>query len=37
MLVTLIGFMGSGKSTVGRIVADALGCPFMDLDALVEK
>ncbi len=27
--------MGSGKSTVGRIVADALGCPFADLDELV--
>ena len=37
MLVTLTGFMGSGKSTVGRIVADALGCPFFDLDELVEK
>jgi len=29
--------MGSGKSTVGRMVADALGCPFMDLDSLIEK
>ena len=29
--------MGSGKSTVGRIVADALGCLFLDLDTLVEK
>jgi shikimate kinase len=37
MLITLTGFMGSGKSTVGRIVADALGCPFFDLDELVEK
>jgi shikimate kinase len=27
--------MGSGKTTVGRIVADALGCPFADLDELV--
>jgi len=37
MLVALTGFMGSGKSTVGRIVADALGCPFMDLDQIIEK
>ena len=37
MLITLTGFMGSGKTTVGRIVADALGCPFFDLDELVEK
>lgn len=29
--------MGSGKSTVGAIVADALGCPFLDLDLIVEK
>ena len=27
--------MGSGKTTVGRIVADALGCPFLDLDDVV--
>lgn len=37
MLITLTGMPGSGKTTVGRIVADALGCPFMDLDALIEK
>ena len=29
--------MGSGKSTVGHIVADALGCPFMDLDEVIVK
>ena len=29
----LTGFMGSGKSSVGRILADRLGCPFVDLDA----
>ena len=37
MLIVLTGFMGSGKSTVGRLVADALGCPFMDLDQLIVK
>ena len=37
MLVCLSGFMGSGKTTVGKIVADALGCPFLDLDDLVVK
>jgi shikimate kinase len=31
----LTGFMGSGKSSVGRILAERLGCPFVDLDALV--
>ncbi|MBQ3439883.1 MAG: shikimate kinase [Bacteroidales bacterium] len=35
MLITLTGFMGSGKTTVGRILADALGCPFLDLDELI--
>lgn len=29
--------MGSGKTTVGRILADALGCPFLDLDGIIEK
>lgn len=29
----LTGFMGSGKSTVGKIVAERLGCRFVDLDA----
>ena len=29
--------MGSGKTTVGSLVADALGCPFLDLDTLIEK
>ena len=29
--------MGSGKTTVGRIVADALLCPFLDLDELIVK
>jgi shikimate kinase len=29
----LTGFMGSGKSSVGRLLAVRLGCPFVDLDA----
>ncbi len=37
MLITLTGFMGGGKTTVGRILADALGCPFLDLDDLIVK
>ena len=37
MLVTLTGFMGSGKTTVGKVLADFLGCPFYDLDELVVK
>ena len=37
MMVTLTGFMGSGKTTVGKVLADFLGCPFYDLDDLVVK
>ncbi|MEM6326491.1 MAG: shikimate kinase [Bacteroidota bacterium] len=33
--VYLTGFMASGKSTVGPLVADALGYKFLDLDWLV--
>ena len=31
--IVLTGFMGSGKSSVGRVLADALGWPLIDLDA----
>ncbi len=34
--IALIGFMGSGKSTVGGILAAKLGYDFVDLDSLVE-
>lgn len=37
MLIALTGFMGSGKTSVGRLVADALGCPFLDLDDIIVK
>ena len=33
----LVGFMGSGKSTVGPILADQLGREFLDLDELIEE
>ena len=35
MMITLTGFMGSGKTTVGKVLADFLGCPFLDLDELI--
>ena len=34
--IFLVGFMGAGKSTVGRLVASRLGLPFADLDEMVE-
>jgi shikimate kinase len=33
----LIGFMGTGKSTVGRVAAQRLERPFVDLDTMVEQ
>lgn len=34
--VYLVGFMGSGKTTVGRRLAEILDVPFVDLDAAYE-
>jgi shikimate kinase len=34
--VYLVGFMGAGKSTVGRALATRLGIPFVDLDEAFE-
>lgn len=35
--IYLCGFMGCGKSTVGRILAKKLGAEFYDLDSYIEK
>jgi shikimate kinase len=32
----LVGFMGAGKSTVGRILAQRLGAEFVDVDERIE-
>ncbi len=36
-IVYLTGFMGSGKSTVGPILANTLGWDFYDLDRVIEE
>jgi thiamine-phosphate pyrophosphorylase len=35
--IYLVGFMGSGKTAVGRRVAERLQIPFVDLDAEIER
>jgi shikimate kinase len=35
--IYLVGFMGSGKSTVGRLLAGRLGWDFVDLDDEIER
>lgn len=34
--IVLTGFMGSGKSTVGPLIADRLGWSFIDVDDVIE-
>jgi shikimate kinase len=35
--IYLTGFMGCGKSTTGRFLAERLGAPFVDLDTEIER
>ncbi|MAW64832.1 MAG: shikimate kinase [Flavobacteriales bacterium] len=35
--IFLIGFMGCGKSTLGRKIANQMGWTFVDLDEYIEK
>lgn len=35
--IFLVGFMGAGKSTVGRILADKIGYGYYDADKFIEE
>ncbi len=35
--IILIGFMGSGKSTYGKLIANKLGYTFVDTDTYIER
>ncbi len=37
MRIYLIGYMGSGKSTIGKKLAARLGYSFLDLDTIIEE
>ena len=37
MIISLVGYMGSGKSTTGKDLAKALGFEFIDLDDFIEN
>ena len=37
MIISLIGFMGAGKTTIGKQLAQSIKCPFIDLDAYIEE
>ncbi|HEX4832126.1 MAG TPA: shikimate kinase [Trebonia sp.] len=35
-MIALVGFMGAGKTTVGRLLADQARVPFLDSDHVIE-
>jgi shikimate kinase len=36
-VIVLVGFMGAGKTTVGHLLAERLGLPFVDSDHVIEQ
>ncbi len=36
MRIILVGYMASGKSTIGKLISESLNLPFYDLDHLIE-
>ena len=37
MKIVLVGYMGSGKSTIGKMLSKNVGIPFYDLDDIIES
>lgn len=37
MKILLLGYMGCGKSTIGKLLAEQLQLPFIDLDQYIER
>lgn len=35
--IVLVGFMGSGKTTVGKLVSEQTGMPLVDMDTIIEE
>ena len=36
-MIVLVGFMGAGKTTVGHLLSECLGLPFVDSDVVIEQ
>ena len=34
--IVFVEFMGTGKTTVGRLISEQTGMPLVDMDALIE-
>lgn len=37
MKIILVGYMGSGKSSIGKVLSNFVRIPFYDLDEIIEK
>ena len=37
MVIALCGYMGSGKTTLGKVLAKKLSCDFADTDDYIES
>ena len=36
-MIVIVGFMGAGKTTVGHLLSEKLGLPFVDTDLVIEQ